>query len=150
MNLDTAFFMLGLTVVISPSALLAMMGASSLVGLPLSERWLARFTQAAVALGLVGSLGILFLMLVTDQRNVPVELGNWVLIPEQHFQFHLKFIFDRLSVPFAILTFVLCGTIGAFTSRYLHREAGYGRFFLFYALPHCPLWLAAMLRAPPS
>ena len=65
---------------------------------------------------------------------MPIEIGNWVVIPEQHFHFHLKFVFDRLSVPFVILSFVLCGTIGAFTSRYLHREPGYGRFFVFFAL----------------
>src|SRR5262249_29835461 len=41
---------------------------------------------------------------------------------------------DRLSVPFVILTFVLCGTIGAFATRYLHRERGYNRFFTLYAL----------------
>ena len=46
----------------------------------------------------------------------------------------MKFVFDRLSVPFVILTFVLCGTIGAFASRYLHREPGYNRFFVLYAL----------------
>ena len=73
-------------------------------------------------------------MLATGTRHVPIEIGNWVVIPEQHFHFHLKFVFDRLSVPFAILSFVLCGTIGAFTSRYLHREPGYGRFFVFFAL----------------
>src|SRR5829696_8242409 len=33
-----------------------------------------------------------------------------------------------------ILTFVLCGTIGAFASRYMHREKGYNRFFVLYAL----------------
>ena len=37
-------------------------------------------------------------------------------------------------MPFAILSFVLCGTIGAFTSRYLHRESGYDRFFVLFAV----------------
>ncbi|MEZ6044319.1 MAG: proton-conducting transporter membrane subunit [Planctomycetaceae bacterium] len=36
--------------------------------------------------------------------------------------------------PLVILTYVLCGTIGAFASRYLHREPGFNRFFNFYAL----------------
>src|SRR5207244_5106199 len=44
------------------------------------------------------------------------------------------FIFDRLSVPFVILSFVLIGTIGAFANQYLHREPGFGRFFLLYSL----------------
>ena len=51
-----------------------------------------------------------------------------------HYHFSVKFVFDRLSVPFVILSFVLCGTIGAFASRYLHREPGFNRFFVLYAL----------------
>jgi NAD(P)H-quinone oxidoreductase subunit 5 len=43
----------------------------------------------------------------------------------------MKFMFDRLSVPFVIMTFVLCGVISAFASRYLHRDGGFQRFFLF-------------------
>ncbi len=36
-------------------------------------------------------------------------------------------------MPFVILTYVLCGTIGAFTSRYLHRDKGFNRFCVFFA-----------------
>ncbi len=50
-----------------------------------------------------------------------------------HFHFTLKFVFDRLSVPFVIMTFVLCGVIGAFASRYLHLEEGFHRFFVFFS-----------------
>ena len=31
------------------------------------------------------------IMLAVDTRHVPIELGNWVVIPQQHFHFHLKF-----------------------------------------------------------
>ena len=51
-----------------------------------------------------------------------------------HYHFSLKFEFDRLSVPLSILCFVLCGTVGAFATRYLHRESGYNRFFVLFAL----------------
>src|SRR4030088_2896485 len=34
----------------------------------------------------------------------------------------------------AILSFVLSGTIGAFATKYMHRERGYNRFFVLYAL----------------
>ena len=134
MTTDVIFYMLGVLVVASPSLLLLVFGLTSLSGWPLGERSMARCTEAAVVLGLFGAIGVLGMMLFTGLRHVPIEFGNWVVIPQQHFHFHLKFVFDRLSVPFAILTFVLCGTIGAFGSRYLHREPGYRRFFLFYAL----------------
>lgn len=134
MTLDTLFYVLGVTVVASPAALLLLFGVAALLDRPLGERALARCTEAAVFVGLLASIAIVGLMLIAGTRYVPIEIGNWVVIPEQQFHFHLKFIFDRLSVPFVILSFVLCGTIGAFTSRYLHREPGYGRFFVFFAL----------------
>jgi NAD(P)H-quinone oxidoreductase subunit 5 len=115
MNHDALFTALGVITVVAPVALLFAVGLSALAGWSLSERTTSRFTEAAVVVGLV-------------------ELGNWVVIPHEHFHFHLSFMFDRLSVPFAILTFTLVGTIGAFANRYLHRESGYHRFFLLYAM----------------
>jgi NAD(P)H-quinone oxidoreductase subunit 5 len=56
-----------------------------------------------------------------------------VVVPDIY-HLKLKFVFDRLSVPFAILSFILCGTIGAFAHRYMHREPGFSRFFVLYAL----------------
>ena len=134
MTADAMYQILGICVVASPASLLVVLGLTSLADRPLGERSLARFTEAAVVFGLFAAVTILGMMLFLDIRHVPIELGNWVAIPQQHFHFHLKLIFDRLSVPFAILSFVLCGTVGAFGSRYLHREPGYHRFFMFYAL----------------
>ena len=134
MTIDNVLTLLGICVVTSPLVMLILVGFSSLIDRRLTERSLSRITEIAVILGLSASLIILVLMLATGRRHVPLEFGNWVFLPEQHFHFHLKFVFDRLSVPFAILSFVLCGTIGAFTSRYLHREPGYNRFFVLYAV----------------
>lgn len=135
MTTDQVFNMLGLCVVASPAFLLGIFSLTSLFNRRLSERSMARYTQVSVLLGLFAALAILIMMLATGRRQVPLEFGNWVVIPdhEEAFHFHLKFVFDRLSVPFTILSFVLCGTIGAFTSRYLHRDTGYNRFFVLYA-----------------
>lgn len=134
MTLDQWFYVSGLAVVVSPVVLLTVLGVTSLVGRRIGERSSAHLTEASVVIGLVAALAVLVLMLASGRRHVPIELGNWVAISEQHFHFHLKFVFDRLSVPLAILSFVLCGTIGAFTSRYLHREPGYNRFFVLFAI----------------
>ncbi|SMP47091.1 NAD(P)H-quinone oxidoreductase subunit 5 [Neorhodopirellula lusitana] len=131
---NTLFEVLGTTVVVSPLVLLAVLGISALVNRPLSESIISSLTRASVLLSLLPAIGILLIMLWTGIRNVPIEVGNWVTIPEQHFHFHLKFLFDRLSIPFLMLSCVLCGVVGEFTRRYLHREEGYGRFFLFYAM----------------
>ncbi len=133
MSADFAFQFLGIAVVVSPALLVALLGLPPLFGRPLSEQTTNRYIYASTVIGLLSAIAILAMMLALDTRHVPIDLGNWVVIPQQHFHFHLKLVFDRLSVPFAILTFLLCGTIGAFTSRYLHREPGYTRFYVCYS-----------------
>ena len=134
MDYNFIFQTLGIIVVISPCVLFATIGLTSLVERPLSERAMSRLTEASVVTGLVASIVILVMMLMLDTRHVPIVVGDWVKLPEHQFHFHLKFVFDRLSVPFVILSFVLVGTTGAFASKYLHREPGYRRFFVFYAI----------------
>jgi len=137
-------------VVASPIALVAVIGLPSLFGRPLSERATDRASRLATSIGLVACLGVLFVMLATGDRHLVLNLGNWVEFAEQdlshgrhdHYHFSIKFEFDRLSIPLTILSFLLCGTIGAFASRYMHREPGYNRFFFLYAL-----FLAGMVTA---
>ena len=143
------FTILGLIVVTAPALLVAVLGIASIIDRPLSENWISRVVQTAMVTGLLASIAILALMLSRDERRVPIELGHWVVVhdnehtpdlptaehadhPVYHFVFKLEF--DRLSVPFVILTFVLCGTIGAFADKYMHREAGFNRFFMLYAI----------------
>ncbi|TWU20367.1 proton-conducting transporter transmembrane domain-containing protein [Bythopirellula polymerisocia] len=133
MSTNTLFFILGIAVLVCPATLVVILGLPPLVGRPLSEKTINRYAYAATVIGLLASLFMLAMMLVVGTRHVPIELGNWVIIPQQHFHFHLKFIFDRLSIPYVILSFLLCGTVSAFTSHYLHREQGYGRFYVCYS-----------------
>jgi NADH-quinone oxidoreductase subunit L len=148
---------LGIIAVVSPLLLTLALGLCMLLRIPLQERIIARLTAIAVVSGLLASLAILIAMLVSDSRHVAVSAGDWVRLPdaathhdgetaaspeqhstpgrpaEAHFHFTLKFVFDRLSVPFVVMTFVLCGVISAFASRYLHRDDGFPRFFLFFS-----------------
>src|SRR5688500_10372960 len=102
---DALFQFLGNCVVASPAALLAALGLMSMFHRAASEAMIARLTQTSVVLGLFAAVAILILMLMLDTRHVPIELGDWVLIPQEHFHFKLEFVFDRLSVPFVILTY---------------------------------------------
>ncbi len=123
---------LGLVVVAAPGLLLACLGLPALLGGKLGERTITRACQAATVAGLLAAVAILALMLAADRRHVAVRLGDWIAVPPYHFA--VTFVFDRLSVPFVILSFLLCGAIGAFASRYLHREIGFNRFFVLYAV----------------
>ncbi len=124
---------LGIVVVAAPLLLAVILGISSLIGRKLSEEATTRLGHATIVCGLLAAVAILGIMLAVNERHIPLPLGDWVVIPH-HYHFSVKFVFDRLSVPFAILSYVLSGTIGAFASQYVHREPGFNRFFVLYAI----------------
>jgi NADH-quinone oxidoreductase subunit L len=129
--------LLGYIVVGAPTLLVAVLGTASLVDRPLSERMVSRVVQTGVVTGLLAALAILAWMLFNNSRMVEIRIGNWVEVGHgetESYHFYIKLIFDRLSVPFVILSFILCGTIGAFANRYLHRDRGFNRFFMLYCL----------------
>jgi NAD(P)H-quinone oxidoreductase subunit 5 len=123
---------LGIIVVLSPLVLTLVLGISSLLDQKLTEEATAKLVYLSIVSGLLAAIAVLVSMLVQGLRHIPIDLGDWIVIPH-HYRFSVKFVFDRLSVPFAILSFVLSGTIGAFATKYLHREPGYNRFFVLYA-----------------
>jgi NAD(P)H-quinone oxidoreductase subunit 5 len=125
--------LLGAVVIVAPLSLVLVLGVTSLLSRRLSEPSMTRILQWGTVSGLLAALAMLIAMLVLGTRHVPIELGHWVDIPGQY-HFSIKFVFDRLSVPMAILSFTLSGTIGAFASRYMHRDSGYNRFFMLYTL----------------
>ena len=71
MSSDDWFVVLGICVVASPAVLLAAFGLSTLLGRKLSERSMARLTEASVVFGLLASLAILGLMLATQSKARP-------------------------------------------------------------------------------
>ncbi|MGZ3353765.1 MAG: proton-conducting transporter transmembrane domain-containing protein, partial [Isosphaeraceae bacterium] len=133
LTMEHVMTVLGAIVIASPVLLVFILGISSLLDCKLSEQTTTTVLQAGTVSGLLAALAVLLAMLILGTRHVPIELGDWVVIPGQY-HFSIKFVFDRLSVPMAILSFTLSGTIGAFASRYMHRDAGYNRFFVLYTL----------------
>lgn len=125
--------LLGHIVVASPLVLTVVLGISSLLDWRLEEETTTTLVQVLIITGLLAAFGVLVSMLMLGTRHVATDSWDWVVIPD-HYHFSVKFIFDRLSVPLAILSFVLSGTIGAFASKYMHREPGFNRFFVLYAI----------------
>src|SRR5579872_6174503 len=129
---ETVIKILGLTVVGAPVLLVVFLGLPTVLGYPRNEKTIDLAAWLTGVVGLLTSLAILALMLASGSRHVAIELGKWVVVPD--YEFSVKILFDRLSIPFVILSFVLCGTIGAFAHRYMHRERGFNRFFVLYAI----------------
>jgi NADH-quinone oxidoreductase subunit L len=134
-----AMSILGVMVLAAPMMLMAVLGITSLLDRKRSEKTIIRSVQVVISIGLGSMLAIFALMLIDGTRHLTVQLGDWVTIEHAHdhdaphYHFSLKLIFDRLSVPFATLSFVLCGVISAFASRYMHRERGFNRFFMLFS-----------------
>src|SRR5262245_9195915 len=97
----------GLLALLAPVVLTAVLGLASLADRPLTERATERLVRWASGIGLLAALGVLGVMLAGGSRHVILVAGDWVGIP--HYHFGVRFVFDRLSVPLVILSFVLCG-----------------------------------------
>jgi NADH-quinone oxidoreductase subunit L len=143
MTFDHEIFIRSLLLVIlsAPALLLALLGITSLVERPLGERATGRVCVVVNLTGFAASATLLVVMLASGVRHITLDLGNWVAISQYHFS--IKLLFDRLTIPFVILTFLLCGTIATFSSKYLHRERGYNRFFVLFSLFLLGMVLAA-------
>jgi len=131
---------LAVMVAAAPLILMIGVGGSALIGQPPGEPATARLIRMTVSVSLICAVGIFVGMLATGDRHVVLDLGEWVSIRAHEgghdhvYPFRVKLIFDRLSIPFLVLSLILCGTIGAFAVRYMHRETGFDRFFVLYAM----------------
>lgn len=126
--------LLGYVVIGCPILTFAVLSLTGLFQRPLPSVAVDRLTKANVTLGLMASLGILAWMLWSNDRIEILDLGNMVVIDEEHLHFHLEFIFDRLSIPLVLMSFILVGVIGSFANIYLQGDAGYHRFFLCFSM----------------
>jgi len=134
-NSQDVFNAMTLVVAGAPALLLVALGVPPLLGLRLSERFTAGLSRTVIFAGLLALIGIAVLRGQAGS-DVPLvfKAADWVVLEEVHFHFRLELIFDWLSIPFAILSYLLCGLIAAFAANYMHREPGFQRFFFLFAM----------------
>lgn len=123
---------LGLAIVAIPALLLATFFLAFVSNRRLAEPVIGRLIQGTVLLSLLSALGAAGIMLRQGLAQYPITLGDWTITPSYHLK--LAIVLDILSLSYAILALGLCGVIGAFSTRYLHREPGYNRFFVLFAV----------------
>lgn len=141
-NHDQLLTTLGLLIVAAPVGLLATFFVAFLGQHRMQEPTIGRLIQGTIYVSLFAALGAGATMLVRGVPQHAIELGDWVIAPNYHLKF--QFILDLLSVSYVMLTLVLCATIGAFSTRYLHRERGYNRFFVLFAIFLTGMVIAAL------
>ena len=101
---------------------------------------------AAVAIGtaMLSFLLTLFLVVTAfiNGEQGKVELGEWLSSGE--FSVKISFLLDHLSLTMATLIGFIILIINRFSVNYLHREAGFQRFFILLSIFHSAMLLIVL------
>lgn len=132
MSFENLLSFLGLLTVIAPALLVMIFFVAFLWDYRLHEQTIGKMIQSVIAISLISAMAAAAIMVVRQIAHYPIEVGDWVITPSYHLRF--EFVLDFLSLSYVILTLVLCATIAAFSTRYLHHESGYNRFFVLFSI----------------
>jgi NADH-quinone oxidoreductase subunit L len=115
----------------SPGLLVATLGIGSLPRRPPGERTVALLTSVSVVTTVVGLAVALATYALAGLDPHMLTARKWLTTESGSLQ--LDLLVDGWSVTFAFVAAVICGTVSAFSYRYLHRERGFVRYFVLYA-----------------
>ncbi|XXT25402.1 proton-conducting transporter membrane subunit [Sorangium sp. So ce429] len=118
--------------VLSPAVAFAALGAYLLLLRTPSERVVSGVVLSSLSLSLVASAVVWGSSVVAPYAFIPVELGPWFEV--SGYAFDVVLLVDRLSSTMMVLVSLIAIMAGRFSVAYLHREAGFARFFLLLAL----------------
>ena len=96
------------------------------------ERTLSKVVMVANIASLLAALTVGALVALGAHPSGTVDLGTWFEAGD--YAFELGFHVDALSIVMSILVAFVTGLIGHFSTRYLHGQRGYARFFLLLLL----------------
>ncbi|MDY7231222.1 NADH-quinone oxidoreductase subunit L [Hyalangium rubrum] len=124
--------LLATSVPLWPALAFLLLGCAMLMYRAPSERTVSRWVIGSLWLSLLGSVGTAVGLWVLHKDVLVVDVGPW--FSTGGYTFEVSFLLDRLSVTMMVLGSVITLLIGRFSVNYLHREAGFARFFLLLAL----------------
>ena len=116
----------------APMLLLAVLGAAALANRSLPERWTAAAAGVAMSASFIALVAAFVAYGLTGRGARLISYGAWSTTHQGGIA--LEFLVDRFSLAFAALTSAIAGIVSAFSNRYLHREAGYHRYFVLLSL----------------
>ncbi|MDI1431341.1 NADH-quinone oxidoreductase subunit L [Polyangium sorediatum] len=114
-----------------------LIGLCALGGRPLRERTTSRLALGATLLSFLGA-GALLVRSTLGAAPATIFLAPW--IETRAYQAPLEFLLDPLSASLALLVTGFGALVLKFSTNYMHREAGFPRFFAVMCF-----FLAAML-----
>ena len=116
----------------TPAALLGLLAITSLLNRPLWEQWTGRLAAGSMTISFAAIVTVLVLYAATGTGTMLVSYGYWSTVHEGGIA--IEFLLDGKSLAFAALTAAIAGVVAAFSNRYLHREPGYNRYFVLFAM----------------
>ncbi len=112
---------------LTPLALLTL-GATMLLTRYRSEKLVHVLLSSTFLGSLILVLGAGFGLFMSGESSRLIDLGPLIQLGSYHLE--LVLLVDPLSIIMLTLNFILCGVVGYFSSKYLHRDEGYYRFFM--------------------
>ncbi len=131
---------LALIVLLAPLAAFASMACISFVWRTPSERSIGRLVPTTEIIGFVAALCTAAITFM--HGPLVFSLGDWFAADD--YAFNISFLIDNLSAIMMVLTSGFCGLIARFSYHYMHREAGFTRFFTLLLLFQCGMLVVVM------
>lgn len=133
MNLLSLAATLGFVALTLPIGALALLAVALLAApQPVPEQRVHQLVGGSLAGALLSTLLVGLALLLGRQTGVAVDLGSVIAVRGYHLS--LAFWLDGPAILFLTLDFLLCGLVGLFSARYLHRDPGYARFYFLLLL----------------
>lgn len=123
-SLISAVAFVALTV---PVVGMIVLGTLILVLPRMEEHRIHQLVGGSLLVGLVASLATAALLPFAD-GSTEFDIANLMVVGEFHLDLGLAL--DPASMVMLVLDYLLCGAVGLFSARYLHRQPGYSRFYL--------------------
>ena len=114
--------------ILLPGGFCAALGVSWLLGWQLREGLVARLTIACYSAVLLIVAALWWQLLSSDKAQLHAVYGNWFQVG--HYHFPLALWADYISLPLLMLSALLTVLVAFFSRRYIHRDAGFFRFFM--------------------
>ena len=114
--------------IVLPGGFCAALGISWLLGWQMRERLLAHLTTACYSAVLLVVSALWWQLLTSGKAQIQAVYGNWFEVG--HYHFPLALWADYISLPLLMLSALLTTLVAIFSRHYIHRDAGFFRFFM--------------------
>ncbi|MFT5359112.1 MAG: NADH-quinone oxidoreductase subunit L [Polyangiales bacterium] len=98
----------------------------------LSEARIQQLTSWIFGVGMVGAIALACALLTLQSPRIIVDLGSVLSLRSYHFDLAMELTPTTLTL--LILTFLLSTLVSSYSSRYLHRDPGFFRFYVLLIL----------------